>query len=396
MGRKGPRDKARRAAALTVTARRARARLRRWLVVPAALAAACAPALLGAVPAQASAGCNVHYWWTPFNSPWSWVDAVITQGGPVSCTSAPAIGRFDGGTDIAGVSPDHSMYWVFSNTDGSPSWVKGFDRSILDGIDEAPSLAPRDGGLELAYMSGNGVYGNDLFFDLFDDGSPRGFPNRVTASGTLGPWAPGMAVLDGTVTLIVATGIDYSLWIYANDSSPGPSWKSEQIAGTWKAADAPSITAEPGTTEVSAIAPDGSLWFYWMIDRFNTWYPEEVAGPGSATAGQSMTHSDGAIQIAAAAPDGSLWFYWAADGTSTWHAERVAGPGSVSGTPSMTGAASAMEIAATGADGSLRFYWAADGTSTWYPVLLSGPGTTFASPAMTASGSTFEIASLTQ
>lgn len=69
MGRKGPRDKAHRAGAVTVTISSTRARLRRWLVVPAALAGVFSAALLGAAPARASTNCNVHYWWTPFNSP---------------------------------------------------------------------------------------------------------------------------------------------------------------------------------------------------------------------------------------------------------------------------------------------------------------------------------------
>jgi hypothetical protein len=80
MGRKGRRDKGRHAGAVTVTTGSARARLRRWLVVPAAMAGVLPAVLVGAAPARAAGGCDLHYWWTPFDSTSSWVDAVCVYG----------------------------------------------------------------------------------------------------------------------------------------------------------------------------------------------------------------------------------------------------------------------------------------------------------------------------
>jgi len=394
MGRKGPRDKAHHA--VTVSISSARARLRRWLVVPAALAGVLPAVLLGAPPARAAGGCDLHYWWTPFDSTSSWVDAVISSGAPLSCGTSPAIARFNGGTLIGAAPTSPYGFRTLRNPDGSPYWEwGGVWASASEGMVGPPSMTAYSNGVESAETAGNGVYGEDLYSQTIPNGYPGiGQGSQVSTGLRLEPWAPGIARSSGG-TVLAATGIDCSLWFYwSSDGSPG--WSPEQVAGTWKAVDAPSVTVGDGGVQISAIGPGGSLWFYWAADGTPTWHPEQVAGPGSAAGGQAMTHSGGAIQIAAAAPDGSLWFYWAADGTPTWHAEEVAGPGSVSGTPAMTSAGGSMEIAATSADGSLWFYWAYDGTASWHPQLLSGPGTTFASPAMTTSSGTYEIASLTQ
>jgi hypothetical protein len=69
MGRKGP-HKVHRAGAVTVTIGSARARLRRWLVVPAALAGVFSVTLLGAAPAQAGGyKCNLRYYFNYDGSP---------------------------------------------------------------------------------------------------------------------------------------------------------------------------------------------------------------------------------------------------------------------------------------------------------------------------------------
>jgi len=83
-----------------------------------------------------------------------------------------------------------------------------------------------------------------------------------------------------------------------NNTDGSPSWGPEQVAGTWKAVDAPSITAGDGGVQIAAIGPGGSLWFYWAYDGTNTWHPQELCGPGTTFASPAMTTSAGTYEIA--------------------------------------------------------------------------------------------------
>jgi hypothetical protein len=154
------------------------------------------------------------------------------------------------------------------------------------------------------------------------------------------------------------------------------------------AAATPAITDSGAATEIAAVAPDGSLWFYWAADGTSTWHAEQVAGPGivSVHGAPAITDSGGATEIAAATPDGGLDFWWAADGTSTWHYELVAGPTAATSAPAMTVTGDGVEIAAAGPDASLWFYWAYNGTSTWHTEQVDGAGSSVAAPAITDNG----------
>jgi hypothetical protein len=266
MGRKGPRDKAHRAGGVTVSS--ARARLHRWLVVPAALTVVLQAALLGATPAQAAGACNLHYWWTPFNSPSAWVDAVITAGTPFSCTMSPAIARLSGGSkintgsEILAALQDPVGYRTDRNLDGEPSWdLGGIFTGKSPGMPGAPSLISYSRGVEYAFPYGNGVYGNDLWYGWGPGGYPElGGLNQVSSGSKLEPWAPGMARTSGA-TEIAATGVDYSLWFYWNFDGT-PTWHAEEVAGQGSVSGTPAMIAASGAMEIAATGADGSLSFY--------------------------------------------------------------------------------------------------------------------------------------
>ena len=250
-GRKGRRDKGRYGGAVTVTISSARARLRRWLVVPAALAGVLPAVLLGATPARAAGGCHVHYWWTPFDSTSSWVDAVISTGPAVSCGTSPAIARFNGGTLIAAAPTSPYGFHTLRNSDGSPNWEwGGVWASASEGMVGPPSLTADGNGVESAETAGNGVYGEDLYAQTIPGGYPgAGQGAQVSTGLKLAPWAPGIARTSGG-TVLAATGVDYS------------------------------------------------LWFYWAYNGTSTWHPQELSGPGTTFASPAMTTSSGTYEIA--------------------------------------------------------------------------------------------------
>jgi hypothetical protein len=368
---------------MTVTSRTVRARLRRWLVLPTALASILAAVLSGAAPAQAYTNCNLWFYYNFFGSP-TWSHEAV--GNYMSCSVRPAIVRTNDGTEIATVANDKSAFLTYLNQDGSPAWYKNDGWGGVNSSFGAPSMTPYSGGTEMAI-----TYGGELIsaWEPYGQSVQSGGGSAGVSSG-IGPWAPGMTRTSGA-SEIAAAGADGTLWFYWNiDGSP--TWNPEKVAGPWMATDSPALMTWGGATQVAAIAADGSLNFYWVNNGTSTWHPEQVAAPEPASGAPAMTDSNGAVEIAVAGLDGSLWFYWAANYTNTWHAEEVAGPGSVSGSPTMVGANNGMEIAATAPNGSLWFYWATNGTTTWHPQQVAVPGTTATAPAMVASGNAIEIA----
>ena len=366
---------------------RTRIRARRGLILPAAAALALAAVLLGGAPAHAGGGnCNLRYYVNYDGSP-DWPATPVSPFPNQSCTQAPAIARYNGGTIIGAVSSDQAYFGTYVNTDGSTSWWKNDGWGGSPGDFATPALIPYSGGTEFALTWPN----SGLIYDWETGGSPAP-ANRgsLVATSGIGPSAPAIA-RTGTATEIAATGTDDSLWFYWNIDGT-PNWGTRQIAGPSQAHGTPAIVADNNSTEVAVIAPDASLWFYWIINGTTTWHPEEVSGPGTVWGGVAMTHSYGGIQIAAPGPGGSIMFFWAADGTSTWHPEQVAGPGTMQGAPAMVAGNYTMEIAVTATDGSLRYYWSRDGTTAWYGAQIAPPGTVSASPAMTRANGGTEIA----
>ena len=367
---------------MAISSTTARALLRRWLVLPAAVAGMVAALVSGAGPARAGSGCNLRYYYGYDGSP-DWHSMLVSPY--QSCSVPPAIVRYNGGTTIAAVSDLGSSFTTYVNPDGAPNWQKndGWGATAPVG---ALAMTPYSGGTEFAVP-----IGNTLLYDWETGGLPMpGGRAELVASQGIALSAPAMTRTSGA-TEIAAAGSDNSLSLYWNTDG-SPNWGSRQIAGPSLAFGAPAITATDYSTAIATIAPDASLWFYWAVNGSSTWYPEEVAGPGSAWGGLAMTDSAGATEITAPGPGGSLWFYWAVDGTSTWHAQEVAGSGSVQGSPAMVAAGNAMEIAATATDGSLWFYWAVNGSTSWHPAQVAGPGSTSASPAMVRSDGATEIA----
>lgn len=362
-----------------------RARARRGFILPAAATLALTAGLLGAPPAHAGgSSCNVRYLVNYDGSP-DWPATPVTDH--ESCSLAPTIARYSGGTIIAATSSDASGFDTYVNTDGSTTWWKNDGwGGESPGESTTPALTPYSGGTEFAV-----AYANALFYDWETGGTPAPASRaEVVATSGVGLAAPAIA-RTSTATEIAATSTDDSLWFYWNIDGT-PNWGSHQIAAPWRAYGTPAITADDNATEVAFIGADASLWFYWIINGTTTWHAEEVSGPGTVNSGLAMTHSYGGIQIAAQGPRGSLMFFWATDGTSTWHAQQVAGPGTMQGTPAMVAGNYTMEIAVTATDGSLRYYWSPDGTPTWYGAQIAPPGTVSASPAMTRASGGTEIA----
>src|SRR5579863_4429142 len=175
-------------------------RARRRLAGAAALVlmAAVLPAvLLGATPAQAVVGCNPHYWWAPFDSTSAWVDSVFEQANDLSCSTSPAIARYNSysnGSYIAAAQQASYFLLGYRNDDGDPYWTSGGIGPQLGtpGMTGAPSLISGGGGVEFAYTYGNGGYGNDLYWGTAPDGnSGGGVFKQVTTGSKLAPWAPG-------------------------------------------------------------------------------------------------------------------------------------------------------------------------------------------------------------
>jgi len=366
---------------------RARVRVRRGLILPAAVAGTLAAALLGAPPAHAGGyKCNLRYYFNYDGSP-AWPSMQVNDPSQdlASCSMAPAIARFNGGTIIADsfqtivgsvttyVNPDGATNWTVSDAYGGLWWAVG-----------PPAVIPYSGGTELAVP-----IADELAYMWEPVGSKLQGP-EVPASSGISQNGPAIA-RTSTATEIAATGTDNSLWFYWNIDGT-PNWGSHQIAGPSLAYGTPAIVADDNSTEVAYIGTDASLWFDWIINGTTTWHPEEVSGPGTVWGGVAMTHSYGGIQIAAPGPGGSIMFFWAADGTSTWHPEQVAGPGTMQGAPAMVAGNYTMEIAVTATDGSLRYYWSYDGTPTWYGAQIAPPGTASTSPSMTRSNGGTEIA----
>jgi len=266
-------------------ATRARVRARRGLILAAAVAVPLAAALLGAVPAHASGNCNLRYYVNYDGSP-DWPVTPVTPATGESCSMAPAIARYNGGTVIAATRADGSGFGTWVNTDGSTAWWRNDSwGAVSPAVTGAPALTPYSGGTEIALTFYNG-----LTYDWEAGGSPVP-PERgedVSTSGT-SQNAPAMA-RTGTATEIAATGTDDSLWFYWNIDGT-PTWGSHQIAGPSLAVGTPAIVADASSTDVAYIAPDASLWFYWIINGTTAWHPEEVSGPGTVWGGVAMTHS---------------------------------------------------------------------------------------------------------
>jgi hypothetical protein len=366
--------------------RATRGRARRGLILPAALAAALAAALLSAAPARAGGQCNLHYIFNYDGSP-VWSNMAVGSGPSTSCTLAPAIARYSGGTTIAATSGDDTVFHTYVNPDGWPAFSVNYTYGIAGLLPDLgpPAMTSSGAGTAVAFsIAGGGVYFSE---PGQIDSLPAVYSGDLSLSG-----APAIA-RTGWSTEIAATGADDSLWFFWNlDGTPYWDWSSDQLAGPSQAYFAPAIAADYTYTRVAYIAPDGSLWFDWVVNGNTTWHPEEVSGPGTVWGGLAMTHSYGGVQIAAQGPRGSLLFFWAADGTSTWHPEQIAGPGTMQGAPAMVAGNNTEEIAVRATDNSLRYYWSYDGTPTWYQGQIAPPGYASTDPSMTRSSGGTEIA----
>jgi hypothetical protein len=116
--------------------------------MPAALAGVLPAVLLGAAPARAASGCDLHYCWTPLSSPSSWVDAVILGGHPLSCRTSPAIARFSGGSEIMARLQDSVGWYNDRNVDDDPYWeLDGIYPDISKGMAGGASLTTHSSGL---------------------------------------------------------------------------------------------------------------------------------------------------------------------------------------------------------------------------------------------------------
>lgn len=169
LGRKGPRDKAHHAVPVPISS--ARARLRRWLVVPAALAGVLPAVLLGATPARAAGGCNRFTGGTLIGTAPTSPDGYPGdgQGAQVSTGSklepwAPGIARSNGATVLAATGIDYSL-WFYWNIDGSlryywshdgtPTWYQG-QIAPPGYATSSPSITRSSSGTEIAVRPDRG------------------------------------------------------------------------------------------------------------------------------------------------------------------------------------------------------------------------------------------------
>ena len=280
------------------TGRTARTRLRRWLVLPAALAGILAAVLSGAGPAQAGAYCHLWFYYSFFGSP-AWTHEAVADN--TSCFVRPAIVRTNDGTEIAAIMSDRTSFDTYVNQDGSPAW--DINDSFGGNINSlgGPALTTYSGGTEMTITGYGGLsYAWEPYGQTIAHG---GGGSSVVARPGIGPWAPGITRTSGA-TEIAAAGNDGTLWFYWNiDGSP--TWNPEQVAGAWMATDSPALMTYGGATQVAAIAADGSLNFYWVTNGTSTWHPQQVPEPGPAS-GAPASRSPWPASTAACGSTGPL------------------------------------------------------------------------------------------